>query len=89
MGLFFFAENFDTFQTILKSCMLYSFEGIRKSTILTIGNLIEPPFFNARISKINQKNKNCGAVCKDCASFKKDLCVGCPNSQDYKGNLKI
>ncbi|MHA1301194.1 MAG: winged helix-turn-helix transcriptional regulator [Candidatus Helarchaeota archaeon] len=89
LGVIFFSENFETFHTILKWCILYSKKGIRKSTILTIGNLIEPPFLNIQISKLHAQTVICGAKCGSCDPFKKGLCLGCINFKHYKGKFKI
>ena len=35
--LIFFAENMETFETMLHSCMLYNLNGVRKSNILIFG----------------------------------------------------
>ncbi|MHA1381764.1 MAG: hypothetical protein ACTSRG_25625 [Candidatus Helarchaeota archaeon] len=89
LGVIFFSENFEIYQTMLKWCILYSKKGIRKSTILTLGDLIIPPFFNIQISKLGQKDIVCGVKCELCDSFKKGLCLGCINLENYKGNFKI
>jgi len=89
LGVIFFSENFETYQTILKWCILYSKKGIRKSTILTMGNLIDPPFFNFQISKLYQQTVVCGVKCGSCDAFENDLCNGCINFEYYKGNFKI
>ncbi|MHA1232911.1 MAG: hypothetical protein ACTSRP_27365 [Candidatus Helarchaeota archaeon] len=89
LGVFFFAENPDTFKTILKFCMLYSFPSIRKSTILTIGDHYFPSFVNIRLSKFIKNNIPCNSNCNTCDAFLNNKCLGCPNFIHYKGNLKI
>jgi len=89
LGVIFYAENIDTYHTILKFCMLYSLKGIRKSTILTIGKFYPPNYINIDTSKFKLNNIPCGISCNNCEAFKNNLCVGCPNFSLYKGFVKF
>ena len=89
--LMFFGESEKTFQTILKSCMLYSLKGIHKSNILIYRNPPEDLFFPFNFSFIDQENEEtpCLTTCKNCGAFKQERCFGCPASKYYNGPLKI
>ena len=91
LALLFFGENEKTFETILKSCMLYSLEGVHKSNILIFAYSPEDLFLPLNFALLNQENDNtpCGTCCKNCGAFKENRCVGCPASQFYKGTLKV
>lgn len=91
LALLFFGENEKTFETILKSCMLYSLPGIHKTNILICREPSEDLFLPFNFPFINQDADKplCGADCKNCGAFKQDRCFGCPTCKYYKGPLKI
>ena len=91
LALLFFGENETTFETILKSCMLYSLPGIHKSNILMCKHSTEDIFLPINLTLLSQENENtpCGTCCNNCEAFKQDRCVGCPASHYYKGSLKV
>ena len=91
LALLFFGENEKTFETILKSCMLYSIEGIHKSNILIYRYSPEDIFLPLNFSLLNQESEDtpCGTCCNNCGAFKENRCVGCPASFYYKGSLKV
>jgi len=91
LGLIFFGENDKTFETILKSCMLYSLKGIHKSNILIYKIPHDDLFLPFNFSSLNHESETtpCGISCSNCGAFKQDKCVGCPSSKHYTGVLKI
>ncbi len=87
----FFAEDLDTLETMMKSCMLYNLEGVRKSNILLFGKQNEKIYFPIDFNILSQINENtpCGTCCKYCKAFLQKRCVGCPASKYYDGPLKL
>ena len=91
LALVFFGENEKTFETILKSCMLYSLKGIHKSNILIYKIPYKDLFLPFNFTLLNRDNEKtpCGTSCKNCGAFNQERCFGCPGSKYYTGVLKI
>ncbi|MHA1282190.1 MAG: winged helix-turn-helix transcriptional regulator [Promethearchaeota archaeon] len=91
LAVLFFGENEATFETMLKSCMLYNLKGIRKSNLLIIGDINKPLFFPFNFKNINLDNEKapCGAHCVECNKFQQGICLGCPATKYYEGPFKI
>jgi len=89
--LIFFAEELNTLETMLNSCMLYNLEGVRKSNIMIMGIQNEDLFVPIDFSVLtgNTENTPCGTCCKFCKSFIEEKCIGCPSTNYYRGPLKI
>ena len=91
LALIFFGENQKTFETILKSCMMYSLKGIHKSNILVYKRPLKDLFLPFNFSLLNRDNEEtpCGTNCKNCGAFMQERCFGCPASKHYRGILKV
>ena len=89
--LLFYAENLETLETMLKSCMLYNLKGVRKSNIMIFGKNNKDIYLPLNFELLNNNNDNtpCETCCKDCRAFMEEKCIGCPASNFYKGPLKI
>jgi len=89
--LIFFAEDLSTLETMLKSCMLYNLEGVRKSNIMLLSENPENRYLPIRWSLFQNINEDtpCGTNCKYCKSFIQRKCLGCPVSTHYRGPLKL
>ena len=85
-----YAENKQTLETILTSCVIRTFPGIRRSNVLHVGTQLFPPFMPIRL-QLTQTNKEvtpCNLNCKECEKFQKKHCLGCPATKYYDGKLK-
>ena len=89
--LIFFAENMETLETMLNSCMLYNLKGVRKSNIMIFGKNNEDIYLPIRWNLFENITEDtpCGTNCKYCKAFITEKCLGCPASKNYRGPLKI
>lgn len=89
--LIFFAENMETLETMLHSCMLYNLNGVRKSNIMIFGKNNEDIYLPLRWHLLETLTEDtpCGTNCKYCKAFINEKCLGCPSSKCYRGSLKI
>ena len=84
-----FAENTETMESMIEHCFSFNCTDITKYTVIPIINassMYQPIKF---LSDREKSMMKCDfkTDCPDCESFKKDMCVGCPLHEGYKGIL--
>jgi Lrp/AsnC family transcriptional regulator for asnA, asnC and gidA len=84
------AENQDTLESIsTEQCSLRSAQGIRRSEFYPIGDMYFSPFLNIR-EHLTHKDTTitpCKVNCGPCKRYRKQKCVGCSVTNNYKGVL--
>ena len=71
------AENTKTMESMIEHCFSFNCTDIAKYSMI--------PIINS--SSMYQPIKFLSTDCPDCESFKKNMCVGCPLHEGYKGIL--
>ncbi|MFX1520419.1 MAG: Lrp/AsnC family transcriptional regulator [Promethearchaeota archaeon] len=84
-----FAEDKSQLETVLRACILRTSQGIRNSSILTVGRLVSPPYFPIKFIKPCESETPCGLKCSDCREYKLENCLGCPATSTYKGLFNV
>lgn len=82
-----FAEDKRQLETILRTCIFRTAHGIRNNSVLSVGQLVIPPFFPINFKKTCEEETPCGLNCIDCEEYKLENCLGCPATSTYKGVL--
>ncbi|MFX1533693.1 MAG: Lrp/AsnC family transcriptional regulator [Promethearchaeota archaeon] len=84
-----FAENSSLLEILLTSCMLKNIEGINKSSIMIIGDLLVPSFLPVKkyLADKTSTVAPCGLDCSKCDKFRRQLCIACPSTSLYKGEF--
>ncbi|MFX1519350.1 MAG: Lrp/AsnC family transcriptional regulator [Promethearchaeota archaeon] len=82
-----FAEDKKQLETILRTCILRAPQGIRNVSVLSVGRLINPPYFPVNFKLKHNDLTPCGLNCADCEEYELEHCLGCPATSAYKGSL--
>jgi Lrp/AsnC family transcriptional regulator for asnA, asnC and gidA len=74
----------------MEQCALRSGPGIRRSEFYPIGTIHHSPYLPLRggIPHVKSHVSPCGVDCRECPSFGRQRCVGCPSVIQYFGPLK-
>ncbi|MFW9996218.1 MAG: Lrp/AsnC family transcriptional regulator [Candidatus Odinarchaeota archaeon] len=84
-----FAEDRELLEILLSSCILKKIDGINKSSVMIVGELLKPGFLP--IKRYNKRNISsiapCGLDCSECTKFKQHICIACPLTTTYRGKL--
>jgi DNA-binding Lrp family transcriptional regulator len=80
-----FAEDKRQLETILRSCIFRTTRGIRNNSVLSVGQLVNPPFFPINFETTCEEEAPCGLDCLDCEEYKLENCLGCPATANHKG----
>jgi len=84
------AEDRDTLESeMMSGCSLRSMEGIRKSEVIQLGEKFSSPFLPVRCSLATREGEYgpCGVNCGSCDRYDQELCLGCPATRFYRGDL--
>lgn len=84
------AENLKTLESIsMEKCSIRSEKGIRRSEFFPIGEIHYTPFLSIRESLTHKglPTPPCNVECQTCERFRSEECVGCPATEDYRGQL--
>ncbi len=84
-----YAEDRGLLEVLLSSCFLRKSSEIRRSSVLIVGSELQPSFLPIDIPLKEEKSdvSPCGIHCKECVKFDQQICVGCPETSVYRGNL--
>ncbi len=85
-----FAEDRNTQESeMMSGCSLRSMNGIRKSEVIQLGEKFLSPFLPVRCSLATREGEEapCGVYCGSCERYSKELCLGCPATRFYRGDL--
>ena len=83
------AENTETMESMIEHCLLFNCTDITKYTVIPIINTSSNYQPIKLLSGTEKSMRECDfkTNCPDCESFKRDMCVGCPLYEGYKGIL--
>lgn len=82
-----FAEDKHQLETILRTCILRTPQGIRNVSVLSVGRLVSPPYFPINFKLKHNSVTPCGLNCNECEEYELEHCLGCPATSAYKGSL--
>lgn len=80
-----YAEDAKVLDSILGTCMLRTMEGIRRSEVVLISDVLLNEYYRLKIPVRRLEKAPCGADCFNCERFRKDKCLGCPAVKCYTG----
>ncbi|MCK5588005.1 MAG: Lrp/AsnC ligand binding domain-containing protein, partial [Candidatus Lokiarchaeota archaeon] len=83
-----FEESKRRLEIILRTC-IFRTKGIRNVSVLSVGQLISPPFFPIEFQRNTEDTAPCGFDCLECNEYKLNQCPGCPATSSYKGVLNF
>ncbi|MFP4170463.1 MAG: Lrp/AsnC family transcriptional regulator [Methanomassiliicoccales archaeon] len=84
------AEDRDTLESeLLCDCALRSRPGIRKSEVIQLEKKLPDPFLPVRSSLATKDAERapCGVDCGSCERYNEELCLGCPATKFYRGDM--
>jgi len=83
------AENTETMESMIEHCLSFNCTDITKYTVIPIINTSSNYQPIKLLSGTEKSMRECDfkTDCPDCESFKRDMCVGCPLYEGYKGIL--
>jgi len=84
-----YAEDRRVLDSILGTCMLRTMEGIRKSTVIPISNILINRYYNVKIPVQKWEIAPCGVDCCSCKRYRSKECIGCPVTKCYTGWFSI
>jgi DNA-binding Lrp family transcriptional regulator len=84
-----YAEDYHTLESMsIEKCSLRSQEGVRRFEIYPIQDIYYDDYLDLKIipEKVLE-NAPCGVHCGSCDRYSKGLCLGCPATKYYRGEL--
>ena len=83
------AENTETMESMIEHCLSFTCTDVTKYTVIPIINTSSNYQPIKLLSGTEKSMRECDfkTNCPDCESFKRDMCVGCPLYEGYKGIL--
>ena len=82
------AENDDVLECISTVCAVRRMDGIRRSEVYVISDLVEPKFIPIKVTaEKTRKITPCGRNCLSCRRYLEGKCLGCPATIHYRGGM--
>ncbi len=82
------AENDYVLECISTVCAVRRMQGIRRSEVYLIADIVRPRFLPVKITYEKKMGKApCGRDCSKCPRYTSSKCLGCPATIHYRGTL--